>query len=1207
VYLKRIDISGFKSFPDPTTIIFNRGVTSVVGPNGCGKTNILDAIRWVLGEQRPRLLRGGRMEEVIFSGTRQRPPLNMAEVTLMIDNRSGRLPVSYTEVAVSRRLFRSGESEYLINKTPCRLKDVYELLADTGFGSHSYSVIGQGMIDSLLSDNPEDRRFLFEEAAGISKYKARKKEALNKLKATDNDLVRVGDIRNEVETRVKELRVQVFRAKRYKKISDQLAGIEWERLLGEYRQHERELTEIKTDYDQAQLELDKHQSELTHAETDLEQSRLELSTAEAQAAEISEALNAAVESAHQAETELVRDRERLDNLTRTITRLANEIAEQNKNDTRWTADLADLRRQARELADGDLGHKNKLQNVETRYQEEDRKLGRIRATREDLADRVRDGERRYGQYRADLTHRAEQAQTRAMEKEELATRLQQSESEKSELEQILSRHNSQKNRLTDELESTSARLATTEAELTANEKKTIALNEQLNRCENDISGRQAQADTLAGIVARGEGLGQGAEAILKIKDSFPGGIDGWAQRISAPSEITAALEAALASAIGALWCETPEVADQIRRYLQENEVGRACLWDPSLPVPQTSTWTRPPVDNEGFRGWLIDHCQIDAGIRPMAEVLLFSVMLADSAENARQIFCRFSGEYTVVALDGTAYIPPGLVYSGRGGATVLGRTELLAQLEKDLTADKKRLQELQNEHQKLQSTRAELATSARELHLEKERLTTELNTLELEIGRAQARQFEVERRISELIGQLEKVKTGLTEAENRRREAEESQRKWESSRQELVDHLAGADRELEAQETNYRVALNILNEERMAGVELSGRVERLAEEIDHKEELLAQNTQAREERIRGKEQSAAEKERLNASITERETLWADLLAEKDRLSEQRNAALHERDAQKESFTAREKTVRTRRAHRDEAETIRHRSEIKRSESAGKIEQLEHRAAEKFNKNPENLKSEAQKITAEAAVSDEDIAALKARLERIGPVNLLALEEFEKEKSRLEFLTTQIDDLDSAKTSLNKTINELNRTAGERFLATFEAARLNFQSVFTDLFQGGEADVRLADPENPLESPIEIYARPRGKKALGIRHLSGGERALTAIGMLFGLYLVKPSPFCILDEVDAPLDDANTSRFLRLVERFKTKTQFVTITHNKLTMESADNLYGVTMEQPGVSRLVSVRLNPDQPEDEILFTTVRREEAAVSTRDNEPGS
>lgn len=1205
MYLKRIDISGFKSFPDPTTIVFDRGVTSVVGPNGCGKTNILDAIRWVLGEQRPRLLRGGRMEEVIFSGTRQRPPLNMAEITLLVDNRSGRLPVPYTEVAVSRRLFRSGESEYLINKTQCRLKDVHDLLADTGFGSHSYSVIGQGMIDSLLSDNPEDRRFLFEEAAGISKYKERKKEALNKLKATDNDLVRVNDIRHEVEIRVKDLRVQVFRAKRYKKISDQLTGIEWKQLLGGYRRCEQELAEIKAEYDRTQLELDQHQAELTHAETELEESRRDLNAAEAQAAEISEALNTAVTAAHQAETELVRDRERRDNLAQTIERLTNEIAEQNNNQSRWTVELTDLRRKAEELAQKKQTHETKLREIEAGFQAEDRKLSQIRTAREEVAGHVRDGERRYGQHHADLAYRAEQAEARAAEKAELTARLQQSESEKAELEEGLSRDNTRKDELAAAMASTGNHLATVEAELIVNEKKTAALNEQLTRCEKETSSRQAQADTLSGIVARGEGLGRGTEAILQNKELFDGGVDGWAQRISAPPEMTAALEAALAGAIGALWCETPEVADQVRRYLQENEVGQAFLWDPSLPVPQTSTWERPPVDNEGFRGWLIDHCQIDADIRPMAEVLLFSVMLADTAENARQIFCRFSGEYAVVALDGVAYIPPGLVYSGHGGATVLGRTELLAQLEKDIGADEERLRRLQDEQQNLHSVRAELDTSAHELRREKERLFAELNALELVIGRAQAKYSEVERRVAELSGQLEKVVAGLAEAESRRREAEEGKHEWESSRQELVDRLARAEQELEDQEIRHRAALNVLNEERMAGVELSGQVERLSEEIDRKDELLVQNARDREERSRQKEHSSAEKERLSASITEREALWADLLTEKDRLSEQRNVALRELDKQKEVFTVREKSVRSRRVHRDEAETIRHRSEIRRSESRGKMEQLKQRAGEKFDKNPEDLRAETQQVAAEVKVSPEDIAELKAKLERIGPVNLLALEEYEKEKSRLEFLNAQIGDLHNAKTALNKTINELNQTAGERFLATFESARLNFQSVFTDLFQGGEADVRLADPENPLESPIEIYARPRGKKALGIRHLSGGERALTAIGMLFGLYLVKPSPFCILDEVDAPLDDANTGRFLRLVERFKVKTQFVIITHNKLTMESADNLYGVTMEQPGVSRVVSVRLNPNQPEDEILFLAVRRQETMVSVTDGEP--
>jgi chromosome segregation protein len=389
-----------------------------------------------------------------------------------------------------------------------------------------------------------------------------------------------------------------------------------------------------------------------------------------------------------------------------------------------------------------------------------------------------------------------------------------------------------------------------------------------------------------------------------------------------------------------------------------------------------------------------------------------------------------------------------------------------------------------------------------------------------------------------------------------------------------------------------------LNEKRMAGVELAGRIERLTEEIDRTEELLAQNSQTLADRNREKEQSLIEARRLTESIAARETSWSELLAEKDRLSGQRNVELADLDRKKEHFDIREKAVRGRRKERDESEAIQHRWEMQRAEINNTIDRLQQRATERFRKDIETLQQAAAELPPETTISGDDIAELKTKLERIGPVNLLALEEYEREKERLEFLQAQVKDLDSAKAALRKTIGELNQTAGERFLATFESARLNFQNVFTDLFQGGEADVRMTDPENPLESPIEIFARPRGKKALGIRHLSGGERALTAIAMLFGLYLVKPSPFCILDEVDAPLDDANTGRFLRLLNRFKSNTQVVIITHNKLTMESADNLYGVTMEQPGVSRLVSVRLNPDRPEGETLFTLGERNEAGA---------
>ncbi len=1192
MYLKRMDISGFKSFPDPSTMIFDKGVTSVVGPNGCGKTNILDALRWVLGEQRPRLLRGGRMEEVIFSGTRQRPPLNMAEITLTIDNSSGRLPLPYTEISVARRLFRSGESEYLLNNTPCRLKDITELFSDTGMGSHSYAVIGQGMIDALLSENPDDRRFLFEEAAGISKYKSRKKEAINKLKATENDLLRIHDIQVEVEQRVKALRVQVYRAKRYQKIADELAGIEWEKLLSEYRVGKHELAEVLNEFNNAASILGAHTTDLTHAETELEQARLSMDEAEAHSSEISEALNRAVAAAHEAETELVRDRERRESMVATIGRLESEIEERTERAKQWTQQEQQLRTQSGELETANAAHQQETAEAEKRFTGEDEALKSIRQQRESLADRLRDGERSYGEFRADLTYRAEQAEALAKDKTELSSRIAQTGDERRATEEKITDCRTQKNAVLDELETVEQELRQTSADIADRTKKITAIKDQIGNSEKTLSGKQAQAETLAGVLERGEGLGRGTEAILRQKDMFSGEVDGWVQRISAPDDRKAALESLLAGMIGALWCATPEAALQVHGYLQDNEVGQACFWDPSLPVPHSTTWERPPVTDKGFLGWLIDDCQVDANVRPMAEVLLFSAMLADTPESARRIFRHFSGEYAVASLDGTAFVPPGLIYAGRGGQSVLGRADLLEQLRSEIEEESARLAEFEQEQKRLTDELDRLERQNVELRATKDRLTTSLNQLELELGREQTRQTEVIRRLDEFSSRLETVKAGLAEAESRRTAALAGQSGWEEDRSKIARELESANEQLAQQETRHRAALNQLNEKRMAGVELSGRIERLSEELARLEEMIRENA----ETITRQENELAaireEKERLTGNISERETAWADLLAEKDELNTKRNAAFSELNEKKEAYLAREKTVRAFRKERDESEAAQHRLEMKRAEVSGRVDQLVQRAADNFEKTPDELDNAVVEFPESKIVNDDDIAALKTKLERIGPVNLLALEEYDRENERLTFLNSQIDDLSQAKTALNKTINELNRSAGERFLATFESARLNFQSVFTDLFQGGEADVRLSDPENPLESPIEIYARPRGKKALGIRHLSGGERALTAIAMLFGLYLIKPSPFCILDEIDAPLDDSNTTRFLRLIARFKSKTQFVLITHNKLTMESADNLYGVTMEQPGVSMLVSVRLNPDQPEGERLFSAVQ---------------
>ena len=1197
MYLKRLDISGFKSFPDPTTVIFNRGITVIVGPNGCGKTNILDALRWVLGEQRPRLLRGGRMEEVIFTGTRQRPPLNMAEVTLIVDNHAGRLALPYTEVSVTRRLFRSGESEYLLNNAACRLKDITGLFADTGMGSHSYSVIGQGMIDSLLSDNPEDRRFLFEEAAGISRYKARKKEALHKLEATEHDLLRVHDVRREVEQRVAALRVQVHRAKRYKRVSDQLAGIEWEQLVSEYRRHERELAAVLEEYNRAANVVASRDAELARTEADLELARLELAAAETQAAELSESLSRAVTAAHEAETELVRDRERRENLQATIDRLTKEIAERTARNGEWIAQSAAMRAQAEDLAVRRQEHEAGLQESERCFSEENDRLGETRAAREALVERLRDGEQAYGRHQADLAYRTELADARANEKGELSNTLTRLELEQGEVSTTLARVQQRRDDLARELDIVNGNLAEAEREIVAAQETEAALAQELGQCEKEVAALQAQVDTLAGVVSRGEGLGQGAEAVLRQRERLTGAVEGWAQRISTPADKKAALEAALAGWLGALWCETPEVAEQVLHLLQQDQRGQAALWDPSLP--RAGSGERAIVTDEGFRGWLVDDCHVEPDMRPMAEALLGSVILADSSQSARRVFCGLEGKYPVVSLDGTAFIPPGLVCAGTGGTSVLGRGHLLVQLRDNLLAKTQRQSELGEAHRAAVARSSDLRRSAGEYAQQRERLSADLGGVEVDLGRAQATAAELERRRVELHRHVEKVDTELVLARKKEQAAVESRRDWEEDRQRLAEQLARAEEHLAEQEVRYRAALNRLNEQRMAGVGLSGRVERLNEDRARTAELLEHNARALADRSRESEDSRAELARLIERIAAHEALWARLLTEKDCLSEQRNAALGVLDGKRELFAAREKDVKARRKERDDADAERHRWEMKRAEVSATVDQAARRAADRFGKSREELRTAAEQLQPERTISDDDIFALKTKLERIGPVNLLALEEYERERERLDFLDAQIGDLDRAKAALRQTISELNHTAGERFMETFGAARLHFQNVFTELFQGGEADVRLAEPENPLESPIEIFARPRGKKPLGILHLSGGERALTAIAMLFGLYLVKPSPFCILDEVDAPLDDANTVRFLRLLERFKGHTQFAVITHNKLTMERGDHLYGVTMEQPGVSRLVSVRLNPNEPEGEDLFLPVRLAQNEVS--------
>lgn len=1184
MFLKRIELAGFKSFPDPTEVIFGQGVTAVVGPNGCGKSNLTDAVRWVLGEQRVRVLRGGKMEEVIFGGTPQRPALSAAEVTLIIDNHSGVLPCDFEEVAVTRRLDRSGLSEYRLNRAACRLKDINDLFMDTGMGSHAYSVIQQGMIDAIISENPDERRSLFEEAAGVSKYKWRKRAALRKLEATEHDLIRLTDLKNEVATRARSLGRQKGRAERHRQLRDELRQFQMVNTIRAYRSLLDTRRQIEERTRAAHDECAGLQARYDALELEWQSARLTTEQAEKTATGVADRLAALTHEWHTSETrrvqladrrkyleeERVQLQARLSSLSARLEEATTRLskAETAKSDAAGERETVSRQSQETESAyRGVAAQAEEAEEVLTHLDEDFAALTRERAQMD--AQQAATVERRqgWGKLIEELTSRRDRVRDEHRRKSE-------------------------------EIERVKRAIADAERDVANSQTLCRELNERLNaldgerlRLEGDarswaerLQEWKSARDMLAGMIARGEGLGAAAEAVLSDSDRWQGHVRSLSDRLHPEKGWEQAVELALADRLGALWCDDPATAQSLISYLAGAAAGRAVVLDPSLL--RLEPITKPACDDPAFLGLLSDRISAEPEAAVWVRALLGRVAIVETQAEARRVFDAMGRRCSVVSRDGFLIEPSGAlrvdnarreagVAAGRSNDSIVGRASRLAEFDERILAGR---EAQTTTHHRIDELRSEIASVRDELDLKSAQQKSDeekLRALWLSLEGENARAAELARSGDDLDSDLTQRKTALAEDDAHAgrqdglvRQIEDRLSDSSGRRRQAAEWLAG----LEEQVTARSVAVN---DARVRIVEAIARLDaaeiecqRLSETI---EESREEQTQI-QTRLASAQVEAGE---LASQLAILERAHAELSAARERHESERASARAEALRQHELFSAIDGRVKEARQRRDQAERARVQVDIELSRLDVEIDQSRRHTAE-------TLQIDADEATIEdVPFSDEDLKAKIAdtsdRIENLGPVNPLALEEYEHEKQRWDFFEKQVGDLRSAKKALTETIAELNVTAGKRFMETFETARINFQDVFTQLFRGGEADVRLANPDDPLDSPIEIFARPRGKKFIGLRQLSGGERALTALALLFGLYLVKPSPFCILDEVDAPLDDANCGRFLRLVDRFKGRTQFIIVTHNKLTMEAANVLYGVTMEQPGVSRIVSVHL------------------------------
>lgn len=1235
-FIKRLELQGFKSFAHKTTIDLLPGVTVIVGPNGCGKSNIFDAIRWVLGETSAKSLRGERMDDVIFSGSGSVKATGMARVGLVLDNAKRALPIDFEEVSLMRRLFRTGESEYLLNKAVCRRKDITALFLDTGIGTDSYSVMEQGKVDAIINSKPLERRGLFDEAAGIAKYKVRKDEALRKLERTQADLERLAAVIDEVRRAANGLKRQASKAARHRKLSAELETLEMELLVRRHFELLLASASVEANYAEWHAAVERLERELAVLEEQETENRA-----------AADGVQAALESAQSLQFGLEREiadiegrvalleqrretcRTRQEDLRQEVERLDGETAAADERALQHERDMTAQAEALEQLRADFAARKARYDDLKSTADEAATRTSALRhaiaaAGRERL-ERENEGRiaramvdklaEELGRGEAELALLEQQIEALTSDRDERLSSL-------DEAEQVLAA-------LRSDLESTAASLEAVEKQFA-----TAAAN--LDNARREAQECRSRHKALAEMQANFDGYYRGVrEVMLKARDGvLHGVVDVVSSLIQAEAAHETAIEVALGSQAQDIIVETAEDAEAAIRMLRETKAGRATF----LPLDlvegrQADNGLRSAVGEPGVVGLASDLIRYEERLRPAIEYLLGNVLICESLDKAIELRRRgVRGRF--VTLAGDLVSAHGAMTGGSVQAsTLLHRTREIRELAAQLETLARCEEELQQETDRLRDERASL----RERH---EKLQRSTHAQEVEAARSRSDFAFVEQKLAD--------KTTARDALAARRKSIETEmarhRETEAQAIEMASRLAERVAELEREaESAEEQALSRRREEAEAAAEINDLAIQISTDEQRLSNARERLAEARREQVRLAGLRAARLGDIEQFRRQDEEAAAEAMSLRERL-----AALHERRAelgrQITLETERRDTIQLdlrklgERVHvvqRDlnEAKNSLHEADLRRTEARAQREGLDQQARERFDKSLDDLvklvfagerlvrnaddaalieeldeepadeaggtSEEAvqmagsaigaeslESLTPESALAvlpDRDEAMrraheLREKIARLGPVNMEAISQYVTERDRYEYLSKQQADLLAAKQQLTETIAEIDRTTTELFTSAFSEIRENFREVFRRLFGGGRADLILTSEDGVLDSGIDIVAQPPGKNPQHISLLSGGERALTAVALLFAIFMRKPSPFCILDEIDAPLDDKNIERFKDLVREFTSTTQFIIITHNKQTMALANTIYGITMEEPGVSRVVSLRLD-----------------------------
>ncbi len=1188
--LEKVILDGFKSFADKTDFSFDSPVTAIVGPNGCGKSNVVDAVKWVLGEQSVKSLRSDQMADVIFSGSSSRKPLGSAEVSLFISNSNGngtrQLPIDADQVQISRRIYRSGESEYRINNKICRLKDIRELFMDTGVGTRAYSILEQGQIEQLVSASKVDRRFIFEEAAGISKYKAHKKEALRKLERTEQNLLRLADILGEVTKRLRSVKQQAGKARNYLQYTQRLKELQVNYSLAEFDKLNTQLTEKKTILEEVEQQLELLASELTRNDTELGELGEKIIETENK---LNRTGNCLVAVQSKIEQQLQRTeflRARITELQQRSKSAAQRIGKLQEQENLFKENLSQSKS---ELANSEkvLEEKSReAEQIQKTLQQINAECVSLEADLEDEKSGIIDVVRKTAQLHNEVQSTSVYRDNLSSQKERLSSRARTAESE---LEKLLTEKAQHKARLEDiekvlkelqrsledkrkEAEAIGGALETDNRQSVQNKELRSALNSELS--------------ILTDMERRYEGLNDAVQSILRNQTTENDKLDYvegmLADIFVADVEYASAVEAALDGKADALVINNASklLADKETVEKLGGRVDFICL-DKIRPFVDKKDFSKVPF----VVGRVAEFVRAESKYAPLVWQLLGKTLIVDSLDAATELADKVGAEYKFVTLKGEFLSADGMIKLGPIGKTtgLISRKSRLRQLQQSIAKVQSEISALEEQIERKIAAKThveklckDLRTSIYEANTQKMQVNSKLAVYEQDIKRLGQEQ-------PLLAGEIDTLQEQIAQSVRKEYDSKQKLQELEAVNDQRTSRIKKLKAEYAERKEQQQTQLNKLTDLRIALGAMTEHRQAVEQAVVSLQNQMRENhiaAQASQEEIQG---SSEQLEQAQRDILGCEASVSELYVEKEKnqqsnqLLQQEIVELHEKQKQTEQL------IRLKRAEKSEIEQ-------KISELKVELGQLEVKQQDLVERVQEELQidlGQAYKDYKDRQVDwnrvREEIGELRGKIERLGNVNLDAIDEQEGLEKRHDFLSSQVQDLNKSKAQLQQLISRLNKNSREKFRETFEEIRVHFQQIFRKLFGGGRADIVLEDAEDILEAGIEVIARPPGKETRSISLLSGGEKSMTALALLFSVFKTKPSPFCFLDEVDAALDEANNERFDMLLREFQKDSQFIVITHSKRTMSIVDELIGITMQTRGVSKKISVKFDEYEEE------------------------